>query len=208
MRGQAFIVFESATISSAAKRALAGFSFYGKALHIDYATGGKSKALLRRELGHDAVHEMELEQSKTTVSRRGEKRSFLHDHLDSNGQAETLRDLDGAGAESESDSDPAGGGESRKRIKLQPDTSEAPGVIVQALNLPNSIEHEVIAALFSRKDGYLSVSQLPTTDTRSTSTWTAAIKFDSHPNARAAKDALNGIQIDPTYNLDLHLAPS
>ncbi|CDS01021.1 hypothetical protein [Sporisorium scitamineum] len=62
MRGQAFVVFETPTIANAAKRALSGFSFYGKGLDIEYSTGGKSRALLRRELGEEAVMEMELEQ--------------------------------------------------------------------------------------------------------------------------------------------------
>ncbi len=43
MRGQAFIVFETPQTSTAAKRGLSGFSFYGKELVIDYATEGKVK---------------------------------------------------------------------------------------------------------------------------------------------------------------------
>ena len=77
MRGQAFIVFESVSLSSAAKRALDGFVFYGNAIKIDYSRGEKSKALLKSEVGQQAVLQAQLETSKTTSNKRSNQD---HDH--------------------------------------------------------------------------------------------------------------------------------
>lgn len=187
MRGQAFVVFESATASTAAKRGLSGFSFYGKALHIDYSTGDKSKALLRRELGDDAVHELELERSRTTVSRRGEKRALFLDAPSD--------DEDNARPESESEGDEAA---ARKRVKRE----DAPeGTSLHATGIPPSIDAEVLTTLFSRQQGYLGLTASP--DPPTDEPWTAIIRFDSTQNTQAAQSALHGIQLDPTYTLDL-----
>lgn len=205
MRGQAFIVFENPTFSSAAKRGLTNFLFYGKPLHIEYSTGSKSKALLRRELGEEAVLEMQLEESKTTVSRRGEKRSLVLT-CQSDDEAEAESDDEG-GADAE-------GGTSRlKRAKIEPkaedEEASTAGVTIKATNIPSSIEPEVISALFSRQSGYLTTTeshpttQAPTAEDNDTTTWSASIRFDTRENAEAAKDALAGVQIDPTYSLDL-----
>lgn len=137
MRGQAFVVFETPTIANAAKRALSGFSFYGKGLDIEYSTGGKSRALLRRELGEEAVMEMELEQSRTTVSRRGDKRLFL-------------------AGEEEGES-----GEGRKRVKLE-QTEE--GGVVYARNIPRSIEETVLTTLFSARTGFVDITEVKNED--------------------------------------------
>lgn len=172
MRGQAFVVFENSTTSTAAKRALHSFVFYGKELHIDYATGAKSRAILRREIGHDAVHEMDLERSKTTVSRRGEKRT-VEPKPDSDDDEEA----------------------SRKRAKLE-DTDES---VVKALDVPEAIEVGVLQALFARQEGYVEATVLE----QKAGTWTAKIEFEDAQKARAAKEALNNIQLDPTYSLTL-----
>ncbi|KAI3483569.1 hypothetical protein L1887_53609 [Cichorium endivia] len=154
------------------KRALHSFVFYGKELHIDYATGAKSRAILRREIGHDAVHEMDLERSKTTVSRRGEKRTV-----------ESKPDSD--------DEEDAG----RKRAKLD----DADEKVVKALDVPEAIEVGVLQALFARQEGYVEV----TVSEQKAGTWTAKVEFEDAQKARAAKDALNNIQLDPTYSLTL-----
>lgn len=185
MRGQAFIVFESPTTSTAAKRGLQNFSFYGKELHIDYARGDKSKALLRRELGEEAVQEMDLEKSKTTVSMRGEKRLFL------------TRSSDVEEEESEEEAEGRA-----KRVKREEDGEEAEGAVVRAIGVPVGIEAEVLSTLFSRQDGFVSV-EAETETKQEEESWTAAIRFDTQANAEAAKEALNGIQLDPTYKLEL-----
>lgn len=186
MRGQAFIVFENPTTSTSAKRGLQNFSFYGKSLVIDYATGEKSKALLRRELGDEAVQEMDLENSRTTVSRRGEKRTFLGG---ADAQAE----------ESEDEAEASG----RKRAKLEGTLEEEDEAVVQALGLPSSIEKDVLSTLFSRQEGYVAVEADTAAKQDEEETWTARIRFDTAANAKAAKEALHGIQLESTYTLDL-----
>ncbi|SPO30033.1 related to U2 small nuclear ribonucleoprotein B [Ustilago trichophora] len=205
MRGQAFIVFENPTFSSAAKRGLTNFSFYGKPLHIEYSTGSKSKALLRRELGEEAVLEMQLEESKTTVSRRGEKRSLV---LTSQSDAEAETESDDGG-----EADAEGGASRLKRAKIEPkvedEEASAAGVTIKATNIPSNIEPEVISALFSRQSGYLttteshSTTKAPTAKDKDITTWSASIRFDTKQNAEAAKNALAGVQIDPTFSLHL-----
>ncbi|SJX65641.1 related to U2 small nuclear ribonucleoprotein B [Sporisorium reilianum f. sp. reilianum] len=177
MRGQAFVVFESAGVAAAAKRALDGFAFYGRPLHIAYSTGGKSRALLRRELGADAVHEMDLEKSRTMDARREAKRALVSASQD-----------DAAEQEDEEE-----GG--RKRAKL------AGEAVVQARNIPNTIEESVLTTLFSAHPGFLALS--PTKDAE---TWSATITFDTDENAHAAQSALLGVQLDPLYTLDLHVS--
>lgn len=191
MRGQAFIVFETPQTSTAAKRGLSGFSFYGKELVIDYATGGKSKALLRRELGEEAVQEMDLERSLTTVSRRGEKRN-VH-------------------AEDEEEDDGEEGGEAeRKRVKLETATNDEeeaeaePGAVLKVLNLPQTIDLEVITALFSRQDGFLS-ARTTKTEQGEEAGWQANITFTTPSAAKEAKAAMQGMQLDPTYKLVLDI---
>lgn len=198
MRGQAFIVFENTSTSSAAKRALEGFPFYGKALQIDYSTGDKSKALLRRELGHDAVMEQDLERSKLTVSRRddgarGEKRMFL--------QGEEEQEQNGNQAVEGEDAE---AGE-RKRIKLGASSSTA---VLQAKDVPASIQAHVLETLFQSHTGFLEVTvenQAKAEEGVEEASWTAEIHFESMENAQAAKEALHGVQLDPLYTLDLSL---
>ena len=197
MRGQAFIVFESPTTSTAAKRGLSGFSFYGKELHISYSTGSKSKALLRRELGTEAVQELDLEKSKTTVSRRGEKRGLFM-----GGEHEGENELE---EEVEGDE-----GEGRKRVKLEQEEASEEGKMVVAKGVPGSIEEEVLSALFSRQEGYVEVSKVNGVRQEGSGngedregSWTARVRFDTKENAELAKDKLDGIQIDPTYKLQL-----
>ncbi len=85
---------------------------------------------------------MDLERSLTIVSRRGEKRN-VH-------------------AEDEEEDDGEEGGEAeRKRVKLETATNDEeeaeaePGAVLKVLNLPQTIDLEVITALFSRQDGFL-----------------------------------------------------
>lgn len=225
MRGQAFIVFESATFSTAAKRGLTGFSFYGKPLQIDYSSSSaKSKALLRRELGEEAVQEMELEKSKITVSKRGEKRSALHrngndDAGDEDGGDD---DDDALGSQDDSDDEEEEGGRGRgKRVKLEPNTTESEtheeeeeGCTIQAISIPASIEPEILSALFSRQHGFVSVasesaSHQPKSEkdahVGAEGTWSALIKFQTKDAAQAAKNALHNVQLDPLYSLQLVL---
>ncbi|SOV07678.1 related to U2 small nuclear ribonucleoprotein B [Ustilago sp. UG-2017a] len=176
MRGQAFIVFETPSFSTAAKRSLHNFSFYRKPLHIEYSTGSKSKALLRKELGHEAVQEMDLEKSRTTESKRGEKRA--------NQTAPEEEEEEGSG---------------RKRVKRE----EEDGVIVRASNVPGSIEGEVISALFSRQSGYVETDE--GTNREDGETWTTEIRFDGEESAKAALESLQGVQIDPMYKLELSI---
>lgn len=60
MRGQAFVVFETIQTATSALRGLTGFTFYGKPLDISYAKG-KSRAVLKKELGTDAVMQLQLD---------------------------------------------------------------------------------------------------------------------------------------------------
>lgn len=184
MRGQAFIVFESVTFASSAKRGLSGFSFYGKPLDISYSTGSKSKALLRRELGDEAVQEMDLEKSRTTESKRGEKRGNI------------------ASIENDEDEEEDG----RKRVKRETEEEEEEeGVVVRAVNIPNSIEEEVISALFSRQQGYSGLEERTKQEDGEEESWTANIRFKDAESANNAKAALEGVQIDPTYRLELSI---
>ncbi|TKY88237.1 hypothetical protein EX895_002947 [Sporisorium graminicola] len=195
MRGQAFVVFETPATASAAKRALSGFAFYGKPLHIDFSTGDKSRALLRRELGSEAVREMELERSRTTVSRRGDKRAL--------GGVEAV--------DNEEDEAEAEGEGERKRIKLesnadkeeQEEEAAAAGATIHARSIPTSIEASILDTLFASRAGFRSITSSSAKE--DDGTWAATIKFDSHPNAEAAHAALNGVQLDPLYTLNLHV---
>ncbi len=45
-------------------------------LHVDYSRGEKSRALVRREVGREALMEADLERARTVVGR-GEKRGLL-----------------------------------------------------------------------------------------------------------------------------------
>ncbi|EST08387.1 RNA recognition motif domain protein [Kalmanozyma brasiliensis GHG001] len=180
MRGQAFVVFESTSTSAAAKRALEGFSFYGQPLRIEYSTGGKSKALLRRELGSEAVLEADLERSRVTVSRRGEKRGLF---LSEDGEQEELDEEEDDGARG-------------KRVKLEE------GVVLSAKGVPANIEPQVLETLFGRQTGF---GRLTTQEDAGGESWSARIEFDSKENADAAKEALQDVQIDPVYRLDLEL---
>ncbi|SYW76167.1 related to U2 small nuclear ribonucleoprotein B [Ustilago bromivora] len=182
MRGQAFIVFENPSFSTAAKRGLHNFSFYSKPLHIEYSTGSKSKALLRKELGYEAVQEMDLEKSRTTESKRGEKRA------NQTAPEEEEEEEEGSG---------------RKRVKREEDEEEEDGVIVRASNVPGSIEGEVISALFSRQSGYVETDE--GTNREDGETWTAEIRFDGEESAKAALESLQGVQIDPMYKLELSI---
>ncbi|KAJ1019233.1 hypothetical protein NDA13_006153 [Ustilago tritici] len=183
MRGQAFIVFETPSFSTAAKRGLHNFSFYSKPLHIEYSTGSKSKALLRKEQGHEAVQEMDLEKSRTTESKRGEKRANQ------------------TAPEEEEEEEEEGSG--RKRVKREEDEEEEDGVIVRASNVPGIIEGEVISALFSRQSGYVGTDE--GTNRENGETWTAEIRFDGEESAKAALESLQGVQIDPMYKLELSI---
>lgn len=183
MRGQAFVVFESAAVSAAAKRALEGFSFYGQPLRIAYSTGGKSRALLRRELGSEAVLEADLERSRVTVSRRGEKRGLLLN-----------QDAEYAGSQDEEEDEGRG-----KRVKLEED---ADAVVLGAKGVPGNIEPQVLETLFSRQTGF---ARLTTQEDAGAESWSARIEFDTKVNADAAKQALQDVQIDPVYRLVLEL---
>ncbi|KAH0445970.1 hypothetical protein IEQ34_025192 [Dendrobium chrysotoxum] len=59
MRGQAFVVFENLAGSTAALRAMDGFSFYGQPLILDYAKAS-SKATIVHERGPEALFDPTL----------------------------------------------------------------------------------------------------------------------------------------------------
>nr|CDI56050.1 related to U2 small nuclear ribonucleoprotein B [Melanopsichium pennsylvanicum 4] len=209
--GQAFVVFDSLTASTTAKRGLSGFSFYGSELIIEYSTGEKSKALLRREIGQDAIQEMDLERSRTTVSKRGDKRLFTNNGDDHDQDGEIVGEVD-------SDQDQG----TRKRARVTKgeeddnDNNDDGQAVVRVQGIPESVETDVLKALFSRQQGYLSISdpkqqqqqQLSTTPGRGGDDgefWSTNIKFDKKENAQMAIEKLKGIQIDPTYSLQLSL---
>ncbi|GAC95339.1 hypothetical protein PHSY_002914 [Pseudozyma hubeiensis SY62] len=186
MRGQAFIVFENVSTSTAALRALQGFPFYGKSLQIEYSTGSKSKALLRRELGSDVLLEQELEQSKVSSSRRGEKRALgLPDDDDTE---EVTEEVEGEERDA------------RKRVKTE-------GVVLRAKGVPSSVEAHVLETLFQSRSGFVEVivEDAVKTEDGEDAGWTAAIRFETRDNAESARSALHAVQLDPLYKLDLEL---
>lgn len=154
--------------------------FYGSEMRIYYSRGEKSKALLRRELGEEAVLEADLERSKTTLSRRVEEGGTKRGLFSNQPQAEEEEEQE----------------ETRsKRIKLEsPDTA-----VVTARNIPRTIEHNVIETLFGTRDGFKTITSVEEED----ESWTAQIAFDTKQNAEAAAAALHGVQLDPVYTLDL-----
>lgn len=185
MRGQAFIVFENVSTSTAALRALQGFPFYGKSLRIEYSTGAKSKALLRRELGNDVLLEQELEQSKVSSSRRGEKRAL---GLQDDDAQEITQEVEGEERDA------------RKRLKTE-------GVVLRAKGVPSSVEAHVLETLFQSHSGFVEViaEDAVKNEDAEDAGWTAGIKFQTRDDAESARTALHGVQLDPLYKLDLEL---
>lgn len=188
MRGQAFVVFESVSFSSAAKRGLEGFPFYGKSLHIEYSTGTKSKALLKRELGHEALMERDWERSHTLVSRRSEKRDLLSQQDAEEDENTTVQAQDDEATR-------------RKRAKLDK-------VLLVAERIPATIQLHILQTLFQSHSGFVDVIPADRTQQddpkQNNDDWTAHIHFDSKAHAEAARNTLDGVQLDPLYKLDLH----
>lgn len=200
MRGQAFIVFETIQTATSALRGLTGFTFYGKPLVISYATG-KSRAVLKKELGTDAVMQLQLDGALPLAQSAGSV--TVSQSRKRTGRSSTHTSDDGA-QDSDSSDDEGQPGPQPKRPKIDESASipASDQATLLCTNLPEEITQDMLSALFQQFDG-LSAITLSKQDADTGST--ALISFRSQTQAKAAKDGLHGFRLTPTHVLELTL---
>ncbi|KGB80260.1 hypothetical protein I307_05747 [Cryptococcus deuterogattii 99/473] len=211
-RGQAFVVFEEQVAATAALRALTGETFYNKELRISYAQK-PSYATTTRQDPSASREAAAIQAAKLTVSRAQDEYEQLEKerHDEEAGLLGEKRGLE--------DGDEERGAKRVKQeddeameIEMDEDEDEEKPVLICS-NLPAECNAEIMGALFSQYQGFISATQLPSSFTPPSShpkPNPGAISFNatfqSRDQAAKAKDEVNGYLMQPGWAMTATLA--
>ena len=188
LRGQAWVIFESVSVATAALQAERGFVFFGRPLMVNYA-----KEVSDRIAKRDGTFNI-----KTTEQRK-EKRK-LEDASSSPNKMVKINEE--GGVTSVNDPSSLVGGQ-QSSAPPPPPTAESlestsPTALLLSKNLPSECNEMMLQMLFRQYAGYKEVKMVGEGN--------ATIEFGSEDEATSALKGLNGFKLTTESTLDLGYA--
>ena len=187
LRGQAWVIFESVSVATAALQAERGFVFFGKPLMVNYA-----KEVSDRIAKRDGTFNV-----KTTEQRK-EKRKLENASSSPNKMVKINEE---GGVTSVNDPSSLVGGQ--QSSAQAPPTAESlestsPTCVLLSKNLPSECNEMMLQMLFRQYAGYKEVKMVGEGN--------ATIGFGSEDEATSALKGLNGFKLTTESTLDLGYA--
>jgi len=188
LRGQAWVIFESVSVATAALQAERGFVFFGRPLMVNYA-----KEVSDRIAKRDGTFNV-----KTTEQRK-EKRKLENASSSPNKMVKINEE---GGVTSVNDPSSLVGGQ-QSSAPPPPPTAESlestsPTALLLSKNLPSECNEMMLQMLFRQYAGYKEVKMVGEGN--------ATIEFGSEDEATSALKGLNGFKLTTESTLDLGYA--
>ncbi|KAJ3200931.1 hypothetical protein HK099_002469, partial [Clydaea vesicula] len=180
-RGQAFVVFEDTSCSTAALRSLQGFNFYDQPIKISYAKSTSNATLIKEGKFFPLLKKAKTETTKPVENAAETKKRARNDS-----------DIEEDDSDMEEDDDDSGEPATKSvKVDEQSDESLPPNAILFLRNLPSDINEEMITFLFAQYPGFKETRMVPGTN------GIAFVEFLTVAQATIAKSVLNGFNVTP-----------
>jgi len=178
MRGQAFVVFEDVTGSTAAIRALNKFNFFGRPLQLQFSKS-KSDAIAKRD---GSWKQQEASKRKTAAAQSDTKRQKT--------QLEIAQTPGGTAMEEEEDDS----------FGATAEGSEEPNKVLFVTALPKEVNDMMLSMLFKQFRGFSEARLVPG------KTGMAFVEFEDETQAGVAMNGLQGFKMTQTNTIKIQYA--